>query len=95
MVYSILYSLFDGTILLLLISQSRGFKGNTIDSPKIISNNTSTTRFKISIGTVLTHPLDSTLRVGIYYVRVRIREVHPDIRATITLYIFDFHLWII
>jgi hypothetical protein len=63
-----------------------------MDCPKMVGNNTGTTRFKISTGTVLTHPLDSTLQVSIYYIRVRIREVHPNIRATITLYILDFHL---
>ena len=87
-----LYSLFDSTILPLLVSQSRGFKGDTIDCPKMISNNTDTTRFKISTEIVLTHPLDSTLRVSIYHIRVRIREVYLDIKATITLYILDFHL---
>jgi hypothetical protein len=78
-----------------LISQLRGLKSYTINRLKMVSNNASTTRFKISTRTVLTHPLDSTLYISIYYVRVRIREVTPYIRATITLYVFDFYLWII
>jgi hypothetical protein len=87
-----LYSLFNGTMLPLLVSQSRGFKGDIIDCPKIVGNNTGTTRFKISTGTVLTHLLDSTLQVSVYHIRVRIREVHPNIRAMITLCILDFYL---
>jgi hypothetical protein len=79
----------------LLVSQSRGFKGDTMDYLKMVGNNTGTTRFKISTGTVLTHPLDSTLRVSVYRIRVRIREMYPNIRATITLCILDFHLWIV
>jgi hypothetical protein len=91
MIYSILYSFFDSTMLPLLVSQSKGFKGNTIDYLKMISNNTGTTRFKISTGIVLTHSLDSTLRVSVYRIRVKIREVYLNIRATITLYILDFY----
>jgi hypothetical protein len=53
MVGSILYSLFNSTILLLLISQLRGLKGDIIDCPKIVNNNVSTTKFKVLIGTVL------------------------------------------
>jgi hypothetical protein len=56
MIGSVLYGLFNGTMLPLLVSQLRGLKGNTIDCLEIVNNNPSTTRFKVLIGIVLTDP---------------------------------------
>ena len=54
MIGSVLHGLFNGTMLPLLISQSRGLKGDTIDYLEMVDNNPSTTRFKVLTGTVLT-----------------------------------------
>jgi hypothetical protein len=50
---SVLYGLFNGTMLLLLVSQLRGLKGDTMDCLEMVDNNPSTTRFKVLIGIVL------------------------------------------
>jgi hypothetical protein len=43
-------------MLLLLVSQLRGLKGDTMDCLKMVDNNSSTIRFKVLTGTVLTDP---------------------------------------